>query len=301
MHPIHPTLSSIQKGYMPSSKTHKLIKYLKQFQPGALAFSGGVDSTLLLYLAREAWSAPPLAVSFISPLLTLKERDRIEELTGLLNVRLLWVKTREYQDLRFKRNSPDRCYYCKLSRFKQTRPVLKDLGIRFLLDGTNADDLKSYRPGIRASEAAKVISPFAALGWNKKEIREISRSFNLPTWNQPSSPCLATRVAYDQPLTLPLLKRLSLGEDILHQMGFAECRLRIHHSLVRIEVPENEFDFFSDPKKRNGLLTRLSTLGFTYITLDLKGFRSGSMDEGLKKRKKLVPPRTGGESRLLLD
>ncbi|MGA3083632.1 MAG: ATP-dependent sacrificial sulfur transferase LarE [Thermodesulfobacteriota bacterium] len=270
---------------MSSSKTKTLINYLKQYQPGAVAFSGGVDSTLLLYLAREAWSAPPLAVSFFSPLMPAKERGRIQELADLLKVRLHWLKTKEYLDPRFRKNSPSRCYYCKQSRFRQARPILKQMGIRFFLDGTNADDLKTYRPGIRASREAKIISPFAVFGWTKKEIRKVSRSLDLLTWNQPSSPCLATRVAYGQPITLPLIKRLALGEEVLHQMGFSECRLRVHNSLVRIEVPEKDLYLFFDPQKKNDLLSRLSALGFTYITLDLKGFRSGSMDEVLKFKK----------------
>src|SRR5208283_3711958 len=125
-------------------------------------------------LAREAWSELPLAVSFVSPLLTAKERGRIQELADLLKVRLQWLKTREYLNPRFRKNSPTRCYYCKQSRFRQVWPILKQMGIRFLLDGTNADDLKTYRPGIRASKEAKVISPFAVLGWTKEEIREVS-------------------------------------------------------------------------------------------------------------------------------
>ncbi|OGP49063.1 MAG: TIGR00268 family protein [Deltaproteobacteria bacterium RBG_13_43_22] len=275
---------------MPSSKTKKLINTLKQFQPGAVAFSGGVDSTLLLYLAREAWSDPPLAFSFVSPLLTARERDRIEKLGGFLKARLYWLKTKEYLDLRFKKNTPSRCYYCKKSRLTQARPFLNQMGIQFLLDGTNADDLKTHRPGIRASMEAKVISPFALFNWTKTEIREVSRGFGLPTWNQPSSPCMATRVAYGQPITLPLLKRLARGEEVLHQMGFGECRLRVHNSLVRIEIPEKEFHRIFDRQRKNDLLSRLSALGFTYITLDLKGFRSGSMDEGLKKQKRIVLP-----------
>jgi pyridinium-3,5-biscarboxylic acid mononucleotide sulfurtransferase len=273
---------------MPSPRTKKLINYLKQIQPGAVAFSGGVDSTLLLYLTREAWTEPPLALSFVSPLLTAKERTRIEALGSSLEVRLHWLKTKEYLDRKFIINSPSRCYYCKKSRLRQSRPFLKQMGVKFLLDGTNADDLKTYRPGIRASIEAKVISPFALLGWTKKEIREVSRSFGLPTWNQPSSPCMATRVAYGQAITLPLLKRLARGEEFLHQLGFGECRLRVHHSLARIEIPEGEFNFIFDPRKKHDLLTGLSALGFTYVTLDLKGFRSGSMDEGLKKSRRVA-------------
>ena len=276
---------------MPPSETKTLINFLKQNQPGVVAFSGGVDSTLLLYLAREAWSAPPLALTFVSPLLTSKERDRIQKLIQFLGARLHRVKTREYLNQMFKKNTPTRCYYCKKLRFKEARPFLNQAEIKFLLDGTNADDLKSYRPGIRASKEGKIISPFALLGWTKKEIRQVSRDLSLPTWNQPSSPCMATRVAYGQAITLPLLKRLARGEEVLHQMGFSECRLRFHHSLVRIEIPEEELKFLADPAKKHDLLTRLLTLGFTYITLDLKGFRSGSMDEGLKKRRRSVLPK----------
>ena len=282
---------------MPSSKTQKLINHLKKIQPGAVAFSGGVDSTLLLYLTREAWPDPPLALSFTSPLLTASERDRIETLGNSLKARLHWLKTKEYLDQRFIKNTPSRCYYCKKSRIRQARIFLNQMGIKFLLDGTNADDLKTYRPGIRASKEGKIISPLALLGWTKKEIREVSRGLGLPTWNQPSSPCMATRVAYGQAITLPLLNRLARGEEVLHQMGFNECRLRFHHSLVRIEIPENELNFLMDPGKKHDLLTRLSTLGFTYITLDLKGFRSGSMDEGLKNRRRSVLRKAGLEER----
>ena len=275
---------------MAASKTQKLIKFLKQFQPGAVSFSGGVDSTFLLYMAREAWSAPPVALSFTSPASTGSERDRIEWLGNLLEARLFWLKTKEYLDRRFFSNTPSRCYYCKKIRIEQARPFLDQRGIKFLLDGTNADDLKTYRPGIRASREGGIISPLAALGWTKKEIREVSRDLGLPTWNQPSTPCLATRVAYGQKITLPLLKRLARGEEILHQMGFNECRLRFHQTIVRIEIPDNKLNLLMDPGKRQDLLARLSLLGFTYITLDLKGFRSGSMDEGLKKSRRGSPP-----------
>jgi pyridinium-3,5-biscarboxylic acid mononucleotide sulfurtransferase len=270
------------------SKIKSVIKYLREHQPGAVAFSGGVDSTLLLYLTREAWIEPPLALTFISPLLTAPEEERIQSLADFIQVRLHWLKTKEYLEVNFKKNTPARCYYCKRSRFRQARPFLNQKGVQFILDGTNADDLRTYRPGIRASREANVISPFALLGWTKKEIRQVSRDLGLPTWNQPSSPCLATRVAYGQPITLPLLKRLALGETLLGRMGFGECRLRIHNSLVRIEVPERDFGLFNDQVKRQTLLARLSALGFTYITLDLKGFRSGSMDEELKNRKRIV-------------
>ncbi|MFH0788770.1 MAG: ATP-dependent sacrificial sulfur transferase LarE [Pseudomonadota bacterium] len=273
---------------MSPSKIKNVITYFRERQAGAVAFSGGVDSTLLLYLAREAWTDPPLALTFISPLLTTPERERIQKLADLFGVRLHWLKTKEYLDIKFKRNTPARCYYCKQSRFRQAQPFLNQRGVQFLFDGTNAEDLKSYRPGIRASREANVLSPLALFGWTKKDIRRVSRDLGLPTWDQPSSPCLATRVAYGQPITLPLLKRLALGETLLGRMGFGECRLRVHKSLVRIEVPEKDFSLFNDRTRRKTLLAQLAALGFTYITLDLKGFRSGSMDEALKTRTRNV-------------
>ncbi len=271
---------------MVPSRIQTLISYLRERQPSAVAFSGGVDSTLLLYLAQEAWADPPLALTFVSPLLTAEERDRIQKLADFIGARLHWTRTKEYLDPRFKKNTPSRCYYCKKSRLKEARPFLDQKLIKFLFDGTNADDLKTYRPGVRASREAKVLSPLALFGWTKKEIRRVSRRLGLPTWNQPSSPCLATRVAYGQPITLPTLKRLHHGEEVLGRMGFSESRLRLHNSLVRIEVPENEFGLIFDREKKLNLLSSLSALGFHYITLDLKGFRSGSMDEAIRSGKK---------------
>ena len=163
---------------------------------------------------------------------------------------------------------------------------MREKGIQFLLDGTNADDLKTYRPGIKAGREGKVISPFADQNWTKKEIRAVSKRLGLPTWNQPSSPCLATRVAYGQSVTLPQLKRLQQGEEALHQLGFAPFRLRVQGNIARIEIPEKEFPRILDPKLKKNLLKRLETLGFPCITLDLKGFRSGSLDELLKTNKK---------------
>jgi pyridinium-3,5-biscarboxylic acid mononucleotide sulfurtransferase len=271
---------------MAPSKTQKLINLLKTLQPGAVAFSGGVDSTLLLYLCRQAWEKPPLAFTFLSPLLTPKERERIQDLSQIIGARLLWIKTREYLEPDFKKNNPRRCYFCKKTRFAQAQSILKKKGASFVLDGTNADDLKTYRPGIKAAHKAKIISPLALEGWTKADIRRISRDLNLPTWNLPSSPCLASRVAYGQPVTLPLLRRLNRGEEALLQMGFSQCRLRYHGPIVRIEVPEEEQAILLEGGRKKELLDRLSDLGFTYVTLDLKGFRSGSMDETLKAGRK---------------
>jgi uncharacterized protein len=269
-----------------NAKTKALIRYLKTFQPGVIAFSGGVDSTLLLYLAKEAWEKTPTAVIFRSPLLTGKERERIKSLVELLRVRHYWLNSKEYLEPEFKNNTPRRCYFCKKHRIKLARRFLQQKGLQYLLDGTNADDLKVHRPGITAGREGKVVSPFADQNWTKKEIRSLSRRWGLPTWDQPSSPCLATRVAYGQRVTRPLLSKLERGEEILAQSGFDQCRLRVHGKITRIEIPEKGFPLIIAPNRRKVLLNRLSALGFPYLTLDLKGFRSGSMDELLKNPRK---------------
>jgi pyridinium-3,5-biscarboxylic acid mononucleotide sulfurtransferase len=270
---------------MPPSKTQKIINFLKPLQPGAVAFSGGVDSTLLLYLCREAWEKPPLAFTFLSPLLTVKERGRIPVLSRLIDSKLIWIKTKEYLDPDFKKNTKRRCYFCKKSRFIQAKRLLEKKGISFVLDGTNADDLKTYRPGIKAAQEAKIISPLASQGWTKADIRRVSRDLNLPTWNLPASPCLASRVAYGYPITLPLLRRLNQGEETLLEMGFSPCRLRYHGPIARVEIPEKQQFRLLQDGRRKALLDGLSDLGFTYVTLDLKGFRSGSMDEAFRTGK----------------
>lgn len=249
-----------------------------------MAFSGGVDSTLLLYLAREAWGAAVWAVSFRSPLLSGQERERIEDLIRRFAVRHFWLRSVEYRDPDFRKNPPDRCYFCKKLRIRLARNFMERKGIRHLFDGTHADDLKVYRPGIRAAREGKIISPFAELNWTKKEIRAVSRRLGLPTWNLPSSPCLATRVAYGQSLSLALLNRLGQGEKLLHDLGFKEVRLRLHGNLLRLEIPPGEFPRLLAPRKRKVLLRNLSDLGFPYLTLDLVGLRSGSMDETLPGR-----------------
>jgi uncharacterized protein len=216
--------------------------------------------------------------------MTSGELKRVRELTRDLGIPRIEVKSREYRSPAFKKNPVNRCYYCKKIRFFQAAEILKRAGRPYLLDGTNADDLQVYRPGIRASREAGVISPFALLGVGKKQIRRLSRGMGLSTWDQPSAACLASRIAYGQPITLTLLKRIAAGESLLRSLGLTELRLRIHGSLTRIEVPEEKIPLLVDQKARSGLLAGLGRLGFTYITLDLKGLRSGSMDEeGLKK------------------
>ena len=268
---------------MASSSLKDLITALRRWQPGVIAFSGGVDSTLLLHLAREAWDRPPLAVCFLSPLMTGEEKNRVQEIAGSLEVPLRKIVSREYLLPEFIENPPNRCYYCKQYRFRLARRFLETKGIPYLLDGTNADDLGDYRPGLRANRELKVVSPFALLGWRKQDIRRVSRRLGLSTWDQPSSACLATRIPFGTPIKKEELARIGKAEAALRSLGFKECRLRVHGPIARIEVREKDFPKVMNKRTKATLERTLRALGFTYITLDLQGLRSGSMNAVLTK------------------
>ncbi len=264
---------------MPSASVKDILSYLRSFQSGVVCFSGGVDSTLLLSLAVEAWATPPAAITFLSPLLPAREKERIRKLARRFPVRHRFLKTDEHRRPEFQSNPPDRCYYCKQVRLGRALGFVHKHRLSFLLDGTNADDLKSFRPGIRAGKEAGVISPFADLGWSKQKIREVSRRRGLPTWNLPASPCLATRVAFGQAITPKLLRQVEQGEDLLHRLGFADCRLRVHDRLLRIEVPPEGFKRLLRPGLKEKLIQGLEPLGFSFLTLDLMGLCTGSMEK----------------------
>ena len=269
---------------MAANRLPALLSVLRDRQPGAVLFSGGVDSTLLLALARKAWNRPPLAISFFSPLMTAAEKNEIDRLAQWLGVRLKIVSSRETGWPAFRLNPPDRCYHCKKGRLEQARPLLQKKGIRFILDGTNADDLQDYRPGLRANREYGVSSPFADLGWTKAMIRRTARRLGLPNWDRPAAACLASRVPYGDPVTPALLKRIAAGEEALRQSGLREYRLRSHGTLARIEVRTDDLRRVMKPENRAALIAALKRLGYRHLTLDLEGLRSGSLNEGGKQR-----------------
>jgi uncharacterized protein len=267
-----------------ATRLQALLTALKGRQPGVVLFSGGVDSTLLLALAQKAWDRPPLAISFLSPLMTQEEIIRIRDLAALLGVPLKTFPGRETGLPAFRHNPPDRCYHCKKSRYRQVRPFLEKKGILFLLDGTNADDLRDYRPGLRANREAGVISPLADLGWTKGEIRKTARRLGLPNWDRPAAACLASRIPYGDPVTPARLRRIAAGEEALKKLGLREYRLRSHGALARVEVRPEDLPRVWEGKNRTALVRSLKELGYRYLTVDLEGLRSGSLNEIRTKR-----------------
>lgn len=256
----------------------KLREYIAQLAcKGGLcvAFSGGVDSAVLLKVCSEV-TDNVIAVTFNTALHPVGDVNDAKRIANAYGVKHEVLDIDEFADQAIMQNPIDRCYLCKSLLFRTLRDFAKEQGFSVILDGTNADDLKEYRPGLKAIAELSVISPLAELRISKQEVRELAKEFALDVANKPSSPCLATRLPYNTKITKEKLTMIDEGEKILRQMGFEVTRLRLHDDIVRIEIAK---DKLLDAIKYSDQITeKLKALGFKYITLDLEAFRSGSMD-----------------------
>ena len=243
-----------------------------------VAFSAGVDSTFLLALATETLGAGNvLAAMGVSPSLGRRERRQGRGLAERIGTGLVEVETAELADPNYASNPPERCYYCKQDLFQRLTALAGERGFDAVVSGANADDRGDFRPGLLAGERLGVRSPLLDAGLTKDEIRAASREMGLETWDKPAMACLASRVPYGEAITPAKLGRIEQAEDALKDLGFGQCRVRDHGSLARIEVPAG--DIAKAVEQRQTLVASLESLGYTYVTLDLRGFRSGSMNE----------------------
>lgn len=268
-------------------KYKRLQNQLKGYDSVAVAFSGGVDSTLLLKLAADTLGRENvLAVTLVSPLFPSAENEQCCLLAEQLGVRHQRIETQELEPAELVANGPQRCYYCKNHLFRQLLDIQHKAGIEILIEGSNVDDLSDYRPGRKALEELQICSPLLECGFTKDDIRCLSRQLGLATGDKPAMACLASRVPYGTKLTSDLLRRIGNCEHWLHQQGFPLARVRCHEQLARIEIAPEQFARLLEPDRQRELLCIFAKNGFDYTTLDLRGYRMGSMNETLTQNEK---------------
>ncbi len=265
-------------------KFSKLLTELRKTEEAVLAFSGGVDSSFLLKAMKVA-GLRILAVTAASETMPKKDLLGSISFTKELGVEHLIIKTEELHNEAFVSNPPERCFICKDELFKRIKAIAKENKYRFIFDGSNSDDLNDYRPGRKAATLYGVRSPLAECGFTKDEIRSMSKELGLNIWNKPSSPCLSSRFPYGQRITSQALERVEKAEEFLRTLGIGDdVRVRNHGDTARIEVSEKEMHMLLSPAKRQLITKKLKSLGYKFVSLDLDGYKSGSMNRVLEKQ-----------------
>jgi uncharacterized protein len=257
----------------------RLLAYIRQFESCAVAFSAGVDSTVVAKAAQVALGGKAVAVTAVSPSLADGELDEARRLAELIGIRHETIATGELDDANYTANAPDRCYFCKSELYSHLEQLAERFGVEIVFNGANIDDADDFRPGMRAAAEHKVKSPLAECGLTKPDVRALAADWDLPVWDKPATPCLSSRIAYGEEVTPERLRMIDRAEQFLRAAGLRTVRVRFHtNDMARLEVPLDSLPALVEAEFRDKLVAEFKQLGFKFVTLDLEGFRSGSQN-----------------------
>ncbi len=266
-----------------SSKLEKLKDCIRSLGSLAVGFSGGVDSSLLLFAAHEVLGDSVIAITAAAASVPKREISEAKGFCEKYGIRHIICEIDQFEEAEFRHNGPDRCYHCKRLIFSRIMKIAAENGVRYIAEGSNLDDMGDYRPGLRAVEELAVKSPLREAGLSKDDIRMISKELGLPTWNKPAYACLASRFVYGEEITKEKLQLIDNAEQYLIERGFIEERVRMHGDIARIEVPAKDIPRLAGDETREAVYEYFRQLGFRFVTLDMGGYRSGSMNATLKR------------------
>jgi uncharacterized protein len=268
-----------QLSHVLATKRDLLVEKLTAYGSCAVAFSGGVDSAVVAKAASLALGNNAVLVTGTSAAMAAGELEAARELAAFIGVRHLEIATGEFDNPSYVANAPDRCFHCKSELYSRLDHVAERTGVKVVVNGANADDLGDYRPGMQAAAEHRVRSPLAECGFTKQDVRELAAAWRLPVADKPATPCLSSRIAYGQEVTPERLAMIDRAEQYLRSLGLRELRVRYHAGdMARVEVPIGEIGKFYDDEVRSAVVTKLTELGFKFVTLDLAGFRSGNLN-----------------------